>query len=86
MEAVVLVLLSKIYLLRNVITKGEILLTVPINNSHALLRKTVTFFSHETLRLVSTFLKFTGLSCTPQYYTTCLLPIFYWTRENFIQN
>ena len=39
MEAVVLVLLSKIYLLRNIITKGEILLAVPNNNYHALLRK-----------------------------------------------
>ena len=63
MEEVVLVILGKIYLLQNRIRKIELIQTVLIHKSHALLSETLTAHPYELMRRVSTLSIFTELTC-----------------------
>ena len=74
-------LLSKLYLIRNIIRKSELLQTVSIHKYCVLLLKTVKVKVHAILRRLSTLLRFTGLTYTTQGYETYLVPIISCIRE-----
>ena len=71
METASMILLNKPCSLQNRISKSEIIQTVPITKPHVDC-KTIMILPHTPLRRVSSYPRFTGLTYTPQCYTTWL--------------
>ena len=66
-----MILLNKLCSLQNRISKSELIQTVPITKPCDFC-KTIMILPHTTLRRVSSDPRFTGLTYTPQCYTTWL--------------
>ena len=69
MEAADMILLNKPHSLQNRISKSGLIQTVPIPKPRDVC-KTIMVLPHTPMRHISSNPRFTGLTCTPQVYTT----------------
>ena len=79
-----MVIMSKLYLVLNIIRKIELIQKVSILECCMLLRKTTMLCACEIMRRASTYSRFNGLKFSLKYYTDYSLPTTYCSRSHCI--